>query len=323
METWATYFVVIRPAGKSRRLIAETIDRAWRDYLASLPGSHPGRILCENQLISILAERNGFRSFDDLLPSIVKENDRQSPAWIRSKNGVISSADKASLKQINSEFKATLSTLRELTSRCQGKKPKKIKIGKLNAQRLRPKCELCGDPTELAEVLTENAQWPSEDPDKRASLSGRYCIRHRVKHHDGTWNANYQRAKRSKEEFEQEVWKIEHHTCDVDDIGIAREKERGDPFLWTLTRQLDVFLDEDERIRNLARQLIDSRVTTRKRQIITLLAAGVHQSEIGRRLGVSRQAISKVVRSEKFQDVVVKFSLGTESSHSALSSEGG
>jgi hypothetical protein len=304
-------------------LLAEIIDRAWRDYMVSLPQDYPGRVLCENQLISIMAERNGFRFFDELLSCVVNsvESDRRLAAWIKSKNGTISSpGDEVRPKELHLEFMATVSTLRELTSRCEGKKPKKVRLGRLNAQRLNLHCELCGELTELAGIIVAGEPWPLQDPDQRASLSGKYCLRHRVKHHDGTWNAEYQRARRSKERFEQEIWKIEHHTCDVPDIDIARGKGIGDPFLWNLSRKLDVFLDQDERIRNLARQLVDSKVTTRKRQIIMLLAAEVNQSEIARRLGISRQAISKVVRSEAFRDAVMKFRLGSESPHQEESS---
>jgi hypothetical protein len=297
-------------------LLAETVDGSWRDYIASLPVDYLGRILCEGQLLSIIAERDGFPFFDDLFICVMNsiDNDRRLTAWIEATDGILPPSSDTNLEQIDREFRATVSTLRKLASRCEGKKPKKIKVGKLNARRLRPHCELCGEPTELAAIL-KGAEWPVQDPNQRASLSGKYCANHRPKHHNRTWNPSYQRAKRSKEAFEREVFKIEHHTCDVPDISVARDKGIGDPFLWGLAHQLNIDLLEDGRIRNLARELVDTRISIRKRQVIMLLAAGESQSEIARRLGVSRQAISKTVKSEPFQRVFMMNSPDASPNH--------
>jgi DNA-binding CsgD family transcriptional regulator len=135
------------------------------------------------------------------------------------------------------------------------------------------------------------------------------CSGHRPKNHNGKWNPNYLRARRSKEKFEREIFKINHHTGNVPDISIARDKRIGDPFLWNLAHQLDIVLLENERNRNLARQLVDARISIRKRQIIMLLAAGETQSAIAKKLGVSRQAISKAISSDKFQRISYDVSL--------------
>jgi DNA-binding CsgD family transcriptional regulator len=76
-----------------------------------------------------------------------------------------------------------------------------------------------------------------------------------------------------------------------------------------LAHQLDIVLLENERNRNLARQLVDARISIRKRQIIMLLAAGETQSAIAKKLGVSRQAISKAISSDKFQRISYDVSL--------------
>jgi hypothetical protein len=300
-ERWGRYSV------RSRRypiyvLLAETVDGAWRDYIDSLPVDYLGRVHREDQFLSIIAERDGFDSFDKQFTRVMSsiDSERKLKGWIESKDVRLPLSGDINLRQLDREFRATISTLQELAFRCKGKKPKKIQVGKLNARRLRPHCELCGEPTELAAIL-KGAEWPVQDPNQRASLSGRYCANHRPKHHDQTWNPSYQRAKRSKEAFVREVFKIEHHTCDVPDISVASDKGIGDPFLWDLAHQLNSDLLEDGRIRNLARELVDTRISIRKRQVIMLLAAGESQSEIARRLGVSRQAISKTVKSEPFR----------------------
>ncbi|WP_242618244.1 helix-turn-helix domain-containing protein [Edaphobacter modestus] len=307
---WARYSV------RSRRypiyvLLADIVDGAWRDYIATLPVAYLGRVLCEGQLLSIIAERNGFPFFDDLFACVVNstEGDRKLNDWIRSRDGVLPPVGEFNLEQIHHEFRATVSTLRELASRCEGKEPKKIRVGRLNARRLKPYCELCGEATELGMIL-KGATWPLQDPNKKASLSARYCSSHRPKHHDGTWNPSYQRARRSKEKFEWEIFKIKHHTSNVPDISLAKGKGIGDPFLWNLAHQLDIVLFESDRIRNVARQLVDARISIRKRQAIMLLTAGISQSEIARRLGVSRQAISKIASSEPFQRISMMYRFG-------------
>lgn len=316
-KRWDRYSV------RSRRypiyvLIAETVDRPWLDYLASLPKDYPGRVLCEGQLISIIAERNGFRFLDDLFSCI--ENCAKSELrlhdWIRSNDVIFPLANDRNLKRIHNEFEATVMTLRELARRCGRKEPKKTKVGKLNARRLRPYCALCGEPTELAAILKGNV-WPEQDPNRKASLSSRYCPNHRPKLHDGTWNPLYQRAKRNKGRFEHEIFKIEHHTANVPSISIAKSKGIGDPFLWNLAHGLDIVLFEDERIRNLARELVDAKISVRKRQIIMLLATGETQSVIARRLGISRQAISKAIASDTFQRIFVMYRPDSSPSHRA------
>ena len=313
-KRWGRYSI------RSRRypiyvLLADTVDGAWRDYVASLPVDYLGKVLCEGQLISIIAERNGFSFFDDLFPCIVNsiESDRKHAAWMKSRDGVYPSVGHFNL-QVHHEFKATVSTLRELASKCGGKEPKKIRVGRLNTRRLRPYCEFCGEPTEMGKVLHGGA-WPTQDVNMKASLSARYCSRHRPKNHDGPWNSNYLRAKRNKAKFEREIFKIKHHTSNVPDISIAKDKGIGDPFLWNLAHQLDIVLPENERIRNLARQLVDAKISIRKRQIIMLLAAGETQSAIARRLGVSRQAISKAIASNTFQRISVMYRLDASPSH--------
>lgn len=54
--------------------------------------------------------------------------------------------------------------------------------------------------------------------------------------------------------------------------------------------------DEAE-LRNHARLMVDSKLSDRKKQILMLQLAGFNQSEIARRLGVERQAVSKVLAS--------------------------
>jgi hypothetical protein len=274
-----------RYSAKSRRyqiygLIADIVDGAWCDYVTSLPGDYPGSVLCgKTFLLSLFAEQKGFRCLDDQLLSIMR--------YVELRRGDINP------DQIHIEFGATVSTLREFASRCGAKMPK-------NARRPSPHCELCGDATELTSVR-RGADSPTEDRNEKATLSGRYCSKHRPKLHDGTWNLAYRRARRSKEEFDRQIYQIEHHTSDVSDPSIAQRKGLWDPYLWDVARKSDLFLLDDERIRNVVRELVDSKANDRKRQVFMLLDSGAKKAEIARQLGVSRQAISKMVSSKSFK----------------------
>jgi hypothetical protein len=109
------------------------------------------------------------------------------------------------------------------------------------------------------------AEWPQDDPNGKANLSSQYCSGHRPKHHDGSWNPAYRRARRSKEKFESEIIKVEHHTCNLRNMAAAKRKGLEDPFLWVLARVLDLYLFEDERCRNIVRFLVDSRINLPKK----------------------------------------------------------
>jgi DNA-binding NarL/FixJ family response regulator len=54
--------------------------------------------------------------------------------------------------------------------------------------------------------------------------------------------------------------------------------------------------DEAE-LRNRARLMVDSKLSDRKKQILMLQRAGFNQSDIARRLGIERQAVSKSIAS--------------------------
>ncbi len=50
-------------------------------------------------------------------------------------------------------------------------------------------------------------------------------------------------------------------------------------------------------LRNQARLMVDSRLSDRKKQMLMLQWSGLNQSEIARRLGIERQAVSKALAS--------------------------
>jgi hypothetical protein len=298
-------------------LLSETIDGAWRDYIGSLPDGYAGKALCESQILSVMAEQNGLHSFHSTFTFIVSAVEKCRVTASSQNDGLknaLRAISKPSLQPIHGKFLATVSSLRELVFRAELKKPRRISAGRLNARRLKPHCELCGDPSELATVI-KGTTWPQDNPNEKANLSSRYCSGHRPKNHDGTWNPAYRRARRSKARFDSEIDRVEHHTSNLRSIDAAKRKGIEDPFLWALSRTLNLYLFEDERCRNVARFPVDSRIDIRKKQIIVLLVAGFSQSDIARKLKISRQAVSKAVSSESFKNVLTMYRSGVWPHH--------
>src|ERR1700730_13514547 len=98
-------------------LLSETIDGAWRDYIASLPDDYAGKALCECQILSVMAEQNGLHSFHSTFTFIVNAVGK-CHATVSSQNDGLKDAlratSKASLQPIHGKFLATVSSLREL-----------------------------------------------------------------------------------------------------------------------------------------------------------------------------------------------------------------
>jgi hypothetical protein len=51
----------------------------------------------------------------------------------------------------------------------------------------------------------------------------------------------------------------------------------------------------DQKLREEARMLVDKKISDRKKKVMMLLASGFNQAETGLRLGITRQAVCKVL----------------------------
>lgn len=67
------------------------------------------------------------------------------------------------------------------------------------------------------------------------------------------------------------------------------------PCIYWLSQTLH--LADEAELRNLARLMVDMKLTDRRKQILVLQKYGFNQSEIARRLEIERQAVSKALRS--------------------------
>lgn len=191
-------------------------------------------------------------------------------------------------------FIATLETLIELVMACKRKKPSSEDVGGLNNQRLKGFCRFCGSQAELASFATGEGQ---RDPDEHLRLSNLYCTTHRPKTHDGSWNPAYRQAKRAVAQFDLELARLSRQCAIRAEPKAKSGDELVDAYIFRYMLSRTLHLADEAELRNLARLMVDVKLTDRRKQILVLQKFGFNQSEIARRLEIERQAVSKALRS--------------------------
>jgi len=166
-------------------------------------------------------------------------------------------------------------------------------------------CRLCGEFTEQSNYQNQK-QWPAIDHlDSKSGtlkLSAHYCQSHRTaigrKH-----EAEHKSAKRKEEAFEIELRRLRFFTCH----SRVPANEDMNP---TLVRFFNLHQAESElslldrrELRNLARDLVDTKMNDQKKMIVAMLTQGKSKSEIAAEQGLTRQAIHKAIKSipERFR----------------------
>lgn len=282
------------------RLLKELIDPAWRTYLTHLPSGHRAATLCGGSSISEMVRSMGFRALEDKIISIAQvpgsKADLAIADFIRPRQEIINGQHVRFPPSVDEEFDATIETMRGLIVDCRLKTPAKERVRDLSVDRGQPNCDLCGCYTEL-EAYRRGAAWPDLDPDLTARLSKRYCSYHRPVRLDGTSNSNYRRAFRSRQQFDEETHRLTLQTTSASAAHCSVNNSAVEAFLFNVVGPKALYPDEEAEIRNEARRLVDARLSDRKKQIVILAATGLTQAEIGRRLGMSRQAVSKALNS--------------------------
>ena len=213
----------------------------------------------------------------------------------------------------------TFDSLRVLANACQRKRSKskskeKPKEGRwINERRTcrRAICRFCGRKTELTAYI-EGAEWPTEDNRSRLRLSTMYCNEHKPKKiFTDLVRPEYLKVLRSQSNFYLEVSRLERQGWS--DTSVPRAKSGNkliDEYIRRfVARRLQNFsfdvvrylLDQkyasslDQKLREEARMLVDRKISDRKKEMMMLLASGFNQAETGRRLGITRQAVCKVL----------------------------
>lgn len=276
-ECWGPY------STKSRRhsifsLVREQIDPAWLQYLATLQDTAFGNNLLQELPPGEFAKQFGFRALEDWTTDIILS---------------YLSLSELTNQVVDSELVATLETLRTVSYRCGGKQPHRTAKKGRNTQRARPICELCGQPTELEAYRRQDANIDMGV----IRLSGRYCTDHRPWDHAKNYNPDYKRAIRHKAQFDEEVLRLGRQTGS----RVEPRAESGDPavdlFIFRIVAPRMLYTDDIDHLRNLARKLVDDRVTDDKKRMVILAAAGMDQSDIASQLGISRQSINKALKT--------------------------
>lgn len=272
-------------------LVDRKIEPAWRAYVARLAQTHKGYAAC-SLLSWAEARRSGFRALEGHIITIY----RNALPWSVEKvslKSLLSNAgrNRYCLSTADSEFAATLESLRELAVRCRTKQPKKR--ARHIDSRAMPRCELCGSPTEK-----EMFRDAPPDADGNRRLSSRFCPAHRSKNADGKQNAAYQRDRRRSGRFNEELKRLTRQTATPSKPRGGTGSKAADLFIQVLAKRRAYYPDQEAELRHEAHNLVAHQITDRKKEIVALRAMGMTQAEIARVLGLkSRRAVSKALKS--------------------------
>lgn len=199
-------------------------------------------------------------------------------------------------------FIATLESLSELVENCSNKRPKKSSQEKgvnLNSQRKQGFCDFCGSLTELAVFMETVAAKQINDVElqdhQKLELSHQYCSEHRPRLTTGEWNPLYRKAKRSFQQFNIELARLNRQCAKRSTPQAASGDSLVDSYTYHYMLRQNLQPADIAELRDLARQIIDAKLTDRKKQILALQHAGCNQSEIAQQLGIARQAVSKTL----------------------------
>lgn len=271
-------------------LIQEIIDPAIATYMAALPARYSGFVsgagagMDFSETIRLVGFDAMVRLQRQLLRHFVKTVDKQDSR--------------------DQRFVATIESLTGLVWDCACKRPKKKTITtgvNLNAQRKHGFCELCGELTEFADFMATVSDKQVNDVElqdrKRLELSHQYCAKHRPILANGSRNPAYRRAKRSLAQFDLELERLNRQCAKRATPQAASGDPLVDRYFYHYMLGQTVQPADKGALRNQARLMVDSNLSDRKKQILILQWSGLNQSEIARKLGIERQAVSKALKS--------------------------
>lgn len=161
-----------------------------------------------------------------------------------------------------------------------GKGPRStIAVDNVNALRGRAHCHFCSKESEVhfylsADLVSREANCPHDHGNLVPSLSGKYCIDHRPRNHDGSWNSEYRRAKRAEGEFQLEARRLTHQSTTISKRLAASGNAAVDDFYLAVVTQKLLYPDEQAQLRNHAAQLSRHKVSEAKKFIVSLCASG-------------------------------------------------
>ncbi|PBP63796.1 LuxR family transcriptional regulator [Pseudomonas syringae] len=265
------------------RLVEELIDPVVASYTATLPSRYLGHVpgagtgVAFSEIMRLVGAEAMVRVQRRLLRAFVLTEDQQSKR--------------------DQRFIATLETLIELVWACKRKQPAKRNVRGLNGQRLKVFCRYCGTLAELATFAESGGDDGQRGMDEKLRLSNLYCAAHRPKLPDGEWNPAYRKAKRSIAQFDLELARVSRQCASRGTPQAKSGEELVDSYIHSYMLGQTLTLAEEAELRDLARLMVDTRLSDRKKQMLMLQRLGFNQSAIARRLGIERQAVSKAMAS--------------------------
>lgn len=264
-------------------LLQELIDPAVAAYTATLPQRYLGHIpgagtgVGLSGIIRLVGLDAMVRMQRQLLRQFIKTEDRQTPRDRR--------------------FVATLESLIGLVWDCACKRPVKSKVRdtRLNGERLQGFCRFCGSLAELTSFAGGSDDPKADDPEEKLRLSSLYCLDHRPKLPSGAWNPVYRQARRSLAQFDLELARLNQQCAKPATAQVKSGDQLVDSYFFHYVAGQTLQPADKAELRNQARLMVDSKLSDRKKQILMLQWSGLNQSEIARKLGIERQAVSKAL----------------------------
>jgi hypothetical protein len=202
------------------------------------------------------------------------------------------------------------SSIHELVTHCPYKYSKTSYLSvniRLNTQQRQDLCAYCGEMTEFSAFVTgvnNNYIMNTENPGhKKSELSHQYCINHRPKLKNGKWNPVYRTAKRSSEQFNIELTRLINQSFDHFTIRAQSGDSLVDQYFFSYILKNTLHPTDESELRNIARRMVDSKLSDNKKKILVLKKAGLNQTEIANRLQggtqkpLSRQTVSRLLAS--------------------------
>ena len=264
-------------------LLQELIDPAVAAYTATLPQRYLGHIpgagtgVGLSGIIRLVGLDAMVRMQRQLLRQFIKMEDRQTPQDRR--------------------FVATLESLIGLVWDCACKRPVKSKVRdtRLNGERLQGFCRFCGSLAELTSFAGGSDDPKADDPEEKLRLSSLYCLDHRPKLPSGAWNPVYRQARRSLAQFDLELARLNQQCAKPATAQVKSGDQLVDSYFFHYVAGQTLQPADKAELRNQARLMVDSKLSDRKKQMLMLQWSGLNQSEIARKLGIERQAVSKAL----------------------------
>ena len=264
-------------------LLQELIDPAVAAYTATLPQRYLGHIpgagtgVSFSGIIRLIGLDAMVRMQRQLLRQFIKTEDRQTPRDRR--------------------FVATLESLIGLVWDCACKRPVKSKVRdtRLNGERLQGFCRFCGSLAELTSFAGGSDDPKADDPEEKLRLSSLYCLDHRPKLPSGAWNPVYRQARRSLAQFDLELARLNQQCAKPATAQVKSGDQLVDSYFFHYVAGQTLQPADKAELRNQARLMVDSKLSDRKKQMLMLQRSGLNQSEIARKLGIERQAVSKAL----------------------------